>query len=92
MSLPFNISTKKIITLLIITPAYASVSTGNSMRKEYSRSDAVKDSLHDLLFKAFHGDAANSDIASFAKLFSTMAGPFAALIDKGYITVSPRYY
>ena len=74
--------------MLILTPAYTSVTTGTSMRKENKRSDAVDKSLFDLLYKSFHGDSENSDQASFVKLFCTMAGPFQAFVDKGYVTVS----
>ena len=88
MSLSFNSNTKKILTLLILTPAYAAVSTGTSMRKENKRSDAIDKSLYDVLYKAFHGDSANSDQASFVNMFTSMSDPFQAFIDKGYVTVS----
>ena len=88
MSLTFNSSTKKILTLLALTPAQASVVTGTSMRKENTRSDTVQHSLFDLLYIAFHGDVDNADQASFAKLFSNMSGPFEAFVEKGYVTIS----
>ena len=88
MSLSFNSNTKKILTLLILAPAYAAISTGTSMRKENKRSDAIDKSLYDVLYKAFHGDSSNSDQASFVSMFTSMSGPFQALIDKGYVTVS----
>ena len=68
MSLPFNLFTKRLLTSLVLTPAYASVSTGTSMRKENNRTDAIEKGLYDRLHLAFHGDPANQDQASFAKL------------------------
>ena len=88
MSLTFNASTKKMLTLLALTPAQASVITGTSMRKENKRGDTVQHSLFDLLYIAFHGDVNNADQASFVKLFGNMSGPFQSFVEKGYVTIS----
>ena len=80
LTVQFNASIKHLITSLILTPAYASVLSGTSMRTENLRSDSIEKGVTDLLFTAFHSDPENSDQASFADLFAKMAGPFEAFI------------
>ena len=86
MPLQLDKKTKRFITSLVLTPAYASIATGTSNKMTTNCSDSTERSITEKLFVAFHGDPNNSDKLSFVRSFCDMSGPFEPFLDKGYVS------
>ena len=77
-----NLILKYLLTCLVVTPAYASVASETSMKKENRSHNTIEKSLNELFLTAYYSNPRNSDHASFVNHFVNMAGPYEALTDK----------